>query len=73
MPTANYDSSYLTMHKTAAILKGFKKSITDTPTLRPEQGGVKTQETVLTRNLGAGQPIRNGTLMRPEVGGCGCN
>ncbi len=72
MPTANYDSSYLTMHKTAAILKGFKKAMSTT-TVQPEQGGVKTQETILTRNLGAGQPIRNGTLMRPEVSGCGCN
>ncbi len=73
MPTANYDSSYLTMHKTAAILKGFKKSMPDTPTLRPEQGGVKSEDTVLLRNLGAGQPIRNGNTMRPEVSGCGCN
>ena len=72
MPTANYDSSYLTQHKTAAILKGFKASMSST-TVRPEQGGVKTQETVLTRNLGAGQPIRNGNTMRPEVSGCGCN
>ncbi len=72
MPTANYDSSYLTMHKTAAILKGFKKAMSAT-TVQPEQGGVKTEATVLMRNLGAGQPIRNGATMRPEVGGCGCN
>ena len=81
MPTAIYDSSYLTFRKRAATLYGFNKKISDAAAadysiVRREQPTFQTAEIIATRRQGgcfcstdaSGLPINT----RATPGPCGC-
>lgn len=82
MPTAIYDSSYLTFRKRAAVLYGYKNSIdtaavVDYSIVRKEQPTLQTGEIPVTRRQGgcicasdaAGLPLNS----RSTTGPCGCS
>jgi len=81
MPTAIYDSSYLTFRKRAAVLYGYNNKVneyanTDYSIVRKEQPKLQTAEILATRKQGgcfcsadaAGLPINS----RTTTGPCGC-
>lgn len=81
MPTAIYDSSYLTFRKRAAVLYGYNNKLNeyaaiDKSIVRTEQPTLQTAEIIVTRRQGgcfctadaAGLPINS----RTTTGPCAC-
>lgn len=80
MPTAIYDSSYLTFRKRAGVLAGYKANITAASAsnynfVRTEQPTLQTGEIITTRRQGGCfcTEDANGTpFNRASPGKCGC-
>ena len=79
MPTAIYDSSYLTFRRRAGVLSAYNSALatastTDYNVVRKEQPTLQTLEVVTTRRQGAcfctGGSIQND--MRSATGPCSC-
>lgn len=79
MPTAIYDSSYLTFRRRAGVLNAYKSSLdtastTDYNVVRKEQPTLQTLEVVTTRRQGGcfctGGSVQND--MRSATGPCSC-
>jgi len=79
MPTAIYDSSYLTFRRRAGVLSAYNSALatastTDYNVVRKEQPTLQTGEIITTRRQGAcfctGGSIQND--MRSATGPCSC-
>lgn len=79
MPTAIYDSSYLTFRRRAGVLSAYNSALatastTDYNVVRKEQPTLQTGEIVTTRRQGGcfctGGSIQN--VMRSATGPCSC-
>jgi hypothetical protein len=77
MPTAVYDSSYLTFRKRAGVLSAYKSSIAavEATTVRKEQPTLQSGEIVTTRRQGAcfcADANAGNNFNRSAPGACGC-
>jgi hypothetical protein len=80
MPTAIYDSSYLTFRKRAGVLSAYKSALdsaaaVDYNVVRKEQPTLQTSEIISTRKQGACicSDNNNGIpFNRSATGPCGC-
>ena len=80
MPTAVFDSSYLTFRKRAGVLSAYKSSIdaaalSSTGTVRTEQPTLQTGEIITTRRQGAcfcADANAGNNFNRATTGPCSC-
>lgn len=78
MPTAIYDSSYLTFRKRASVLSGYKANLnayaaTEYNLVRKEQPTLQTAEIIITRRQGpcfCAQDASGGNFNRSPCGPC---
>jgi hypothetical protein len=81
MPTAVYDSSYLTFRKRAGVLSAYKSALNDAAnssvgTVRTEQPTLQSGEIITTRRQGAcfcADANAGNSFNRPSPGPCGCS
>lgn len=81
MPTAVYDSSYLTFRRRAGVLSAYKTSITTASTVdynivRKEQPTLQSAEIITTRRQGAcfcSDANAGNSFNRPTPGPCSCS
>jgi hypothetical protein len=78
MPTAVYDSSYLTFRKRAGVLSAYKASLNavEGVTVRTEQPTLQSGEIITTRKQGAcfcADANAGNSFNRPAPGPCGCS
>jgi hypothetical protein len=77
MPTAIYDSSYLTFRRRAGVLSAYKAAITavEGVTVRTEQPTLQSGEIITTRRQGAcfcADANAGNNFNRSAPGPCGC-
>ena len=77
MPTAVYDSSYLTFRKRAGVLSAYKTAIAaaEGNTVRTDQPTLQSGEVITTRRQGAcfcADANAGNNFNRPAPGACGC-